>query len=66
MLAGGVVCLNDSSSAIGVALRKSGVEICILMMEGSRRTCTTSIVVLGNRFPASICTISHETNLRDY
>jgi hypothetical protein len=54
MLAGGVVCLNDSSSAMGVALRKSGVERCIWMMERSRRTwwtCTTS-VVLGNRVPA--------------
>ena len=48
MLAGGVVCLNDSSRAMGVALRKSGVERCILMMERSRGTCTTSVVVLGN------------------
>ena len=49
MLAGGVVCLNDSSSAMGVRLRKSGVERCIWMME---RTCTTSVVVLGNGVPA--------------
>ena len=38
MLAGGVVCSNDSSSAMAVALKKSGVERRILMMEGSRRT----------------------------
>ena len=41
MLPGGVVCLNDSSSAMGVAVRKSGVGRCILMIEG------TSVVMLG-------------------
>lgn len=35
MLPGGVVCLNDSSSAMGVAVRKSGVDRCILMIKRS-------------------------------
>lgn len=48
MLPGGVVCFNDSSSAMGVAVRKSGVDRCILMIEGSRDR-TTSVVVLGKR-----------------
>ena len=52
MLAAGVVCLDDSNSGNGVALRKFGVERCILIMEGSRGTCTTSVVVLGNGVPA--------------
>jgi hypothetical protein len=32
MLPGGVFCSNDSSSAIGVAVRKSGVNRFILMI----------------------------------
>ena len=36
MLPGGVVCLNDFSSAIGVAVRKPEVARCILMNEGIR------------------------------
>ena len=43
MLAGGVVCLTDSSSAMGVALRKFWVKRCILMMESRR---------IGNGVPA--------------
>jgi hypothetical protein len=34
MLPRGVVCLNDTSSAISVAVRNSGVDRCILMIEG--------------------------------
>lgn len=58
MLPGGVVCLNDSSSAMGVAVRKSGVERYILMIEGSRGT--TSVVVL------ELTEAQFDMQIRDY
>lgn len=62
MLAGGVVCLDESSSAMSVAVRKFGVERCILMF---------SVVVLGRQEfrpeprRSSIFTISRDITLVD-
>ncbi len=36
MLPGGVVCMTDSDSAMVAAVRKSGINRCVLMIEGSR------------------------------
>jgi hypothetical protein len=53
MLPGGVICLNDFSSAMGVAVRKSEVDRYILMNEGSRGTeqpvllCWSNVEITG-------------------
>ena len=52
MLPGGVVCLIDSSSAMGVAVRKSGVDRCVLMIEVTEQPvllCWRNVIPAGKR-----------------
>jgi hypothetical protein len=44
MLPEDVICLEDPSSAMGVAVKESGIDSCVLMIEGGN---TLAIVLNG-------------------
>jgi hypothetical protein len=57
MLAKGVICLTNSSSAISVTLRKFKVERCILIIKRSKGTCITSVIPYNSNSFISITII---------
>ena len=52
MLPGGVICLKDSTSAIGVAVRKPRIDRCVVMMD------RTSSVLLEKRNSGFVNTLA--------